>query len=61
MDTGTDLIHDVTFRGENAKVISAFAAEFRTPILGPCPLNPTGKISDIISQPIGPNDNCGQN
>lgn len=37
----------------------AFAPKFTsTAILSPRPLRRNGKISDIISQPIGPKDNC---
>lgn len=48
-----------TSNGEKAKVTNAFEAKLmNTAILKPRPLNRKGKISDIISQPIGPNDNC---
>lgn len=48
-----------TFSGENANVTSAFAPKFmRTAIPNALPLRRKGKISEIINQPIGPNDNC---
>jgi len=48
-----------TFKGENAKVTSAFDPKLiRTATLRPLPLIRKGKISEIINQPIGPNDNC---
>ncbi|BAT12235.1 Os10g0579250 [Oryza sativa Japonica Group] len=40
-----------------AKVTSALEAKFtRTAILNPRPRSLNGKTSEIISQPIGPND-----
>lgn len=51
-----------TFRGENANVTIAFAPKFTsTAILNPRPRMRNGKISEIISQPMGPNDNCKTN
>lgn len=48
-----------TFKGENANVTSAFAVKFtRTAILNPRPRERNGNISEIISQPMGPKDNC---
>lgn len=48
-----------TSKGENAKVTIAFAPKFTsTAMLSPCPRRRRGKISEIISQPIGPKDNC---
>jgi len=48
-----------TFKGENVNVTSAFAPKFTsTAIPSPRPLRRRGKISEIISQPIGPKDNC---
>lgn len=48
-----------TFKGENANVTSALAVKFtRTAILNPRPLNRSGNISEIISQPMGPKDIC---
>lgn len=52
----------LTFKGEKANVTSAFAPKFTsTAILSPRPLSRKGKISEIISQPIGPKDNCKTN
>lgn len=46
-----------TFSGENANVTIAFEAKLaRTARLIPFPLVRSGKISDTISQLIGPND-----
>lgn len=51
-----------TFNGENAKVTTAFEAKLvRTARLIPRPLVRIGKISDTISQLIGPNDICNTN
>ena len=51
-----------TFNGENAKVTMAFEAKLvRTARLMPRPLVRSGKISDTISQLIGPNDICREN
>lgn len=51
-----------TFNGENANVTNAFAPKFKsTAMLSPFPLRRKGKISEIISQPIGPKDNCKTN
>lgn len=51
-----------TFNGGNAKVTTAFEAKFvRTAKLIPRPLVRSGKISDTISQLIGPNDICNAN
>lgn len=51
-----------TFKGENANVTSAFAPKFTsTAIPSPRPLRRKGKISEIISHPIGPKDNCKTN
>lgn len=47
----------ITFSGEKANVTRAFAPKFTsTAILSPRPLRRKGKISDIMSQPIGPNE-----
>lgn len=47
----------VTFKGENAKVTMALEPKFvRTARLIPLPLVRSGKISDTISQLIGPNE-----
>lgn len=46
-----------TFSGENANVTIAFEAKLvRTARLIPFPLVRSGKISDTMSQLIGPND-----
>lgn len=51
-----------TFRGENANATSAFAPKLtKTAMLIPRPLERSGKTSEIINQPIGPNDNCNTN
>lgn len=51
-----------TFNGEKAKVTTAFEAKLvRTARLIPRPLVRIGKISDTISQLIGPNDICNAN
>lgn len=48
-----------TCSGEKPKVTSAFEAKLTsTAILKPRPLSRKGKTSEIMSQPIGPNDNC---
>ena len=62
IETVNMLKHLSTFKGENANVTSAFAPKFTsTAILSPRPLRRRGKISEIISQPIGPKDNCKTN
>lgn len=49
----------ITPIGEKAKVTKAFEAKLTsTAILKPRPLSRKGKISEIINQPMGPNDNC---
>jgi len=46
-----------TFKGENANVTKAFEPKFvSTARLIPRPLVRSGKISDTISQLIGPNE-----
>nr|KYP45312.1 hypothetical protein KK1_033186 [Cajanus cajan] len=51
-----------TFNGEKAKVTTAFEAKLvSTARLIPFPLVRRGKISDTISQLIGPNDICNGN
>jgi hypothetical protein len=48
-----------TSSGEKAKVTRALEAKFtRTATLSPRPRSFSGKTSEIMSQPIGPNDNC---
>lgn len=49
----------ITFRGEKENVTRAFAPKLTsTAILSPRPLSRKGKISDIMSQPIGPKEIC---
>ena len=53
------VLESFTFRGEKANVTSAFVPKFTsTAMLIPLPLSFKGNISDIISQLIGPKDNC---
>jgi hypothetical protein len=48
-----------TSNGEKAKVTSALDAKFtRTATLSPRPRSFNGNTSEIMSQPIGPNESC---
>lgn len=48
-----------TCSSEKEKVTNAFEVKLTsTAILSPRPLNFNGKTSEIMSQPIGPNETC---